>query len=97
MVKKGRFDHLSRDEALALLRELEGPLLELALSGDSGDGSSSDVFPEVLLALRGNPLVKLIFPTNEELAAWQDFREAHGEGASEIGEFVYGSHENPWR
>ncbi len=93
---RGRFDHLSHEECRALLRELEGPLLELALSGESGDVSAADVFGEVWYALSGNPRVQRIFPTTEELEAWERFKGTRGEGASEIGEFVYGPDENPW-
>jgi hypothetical protein len=45
-LRKERFDHLSPEEAIALLGAMEGPLLELELSLDSGDATSGDVFPE---------------------------------------------------
>lgn len=44
--RKGRFDDLSPEEAIALLRAMEGPLLKLALSLDGRDATSCDVFPE---------------------------------------------------
>ena len=95
-LKKGRFDHLIHEEAIALLRELEGPLLEWLLSQVSSESTACDVPGEVLLALQHDPRVQLLFPTEEELESWDRFKRERGEGAKEIGEFVYGPDENPW-
>ena len=88
-LKKGRFDHLTHGEAIALLRELEGPLLELVLSGDSSDDTTCDMLGEVFHVLGSDPRVQLIFPTEQESESWRRFKLEHGEGALEIGEFVY--------
>jgi hypothetical protein len=43
-LRRGRFDHLSHREAIAMMKELEGPLLELELSLESCAGASALVF-----------------------------------------------------
>lgn len=95
-LKKGRFDHLTHDEAIALLRELEGPMLEWLLSQVSSESSACDVPGELFFALQHNPELQMLFITDEELESWDRFKHEHGEGAKEIGEFVYGPDENPW-
>ena len=72
-IRTGRFDNLSHEECIALLQELEGPLLELDLSRDSCDVCSSDVYPEVFMALEDNPRLQLIFLTEEERESWKRF------------------------
>ena len=96
-LKMGRYDHLTHEEAIALLRALEGPLLELVLSGGSFDVGAGDVFGETFHSLAFDPRVQLIFPTEEECDLWEAFRLERGDGPAEIGEFVYGPDENPWR
>lgn len=85
---KGRFDHLSREDAITLLEVLEGPLLELELGGASGDTCAADVPMEVLLALQNHPRLQLIFLTDEEDASWQQFRAEHGDCPTAIGDFI---------
>ncbi len=96
-LKKGRFEHFSREEAIALLNEIEGPLLDMALGQASGDVCSGDVVGEVFLALQCNPRLQLLFPTAEEIDSWERFVLKRGDGPEEIGEFVYGPEKNPWR
>lgn len=93
----GRFDDISGEDAKALLGAMEGPFLELELSLDSGDPTSCDVLAELFMALRLDPRFARLFPTKEELESWRRFKRERGEGAKEIGEFVYGPDENPWR
>ena len=93
---KNRFDHITREEAIGLLRELQGPLLELMLSEDSWDSTASDVLGEVMLSLQQNPRLEPLLLTAEEFRSWKQFKHQHGCGAKEIGEFVYGAEENPW-
>ena len=95
-IKHGRFDEMSREEAITLLRELEGPLLELIMSWCSSDSTASDVFDEVLLAICDDPVLQVVFPDEGEMREWEVFRQKRGEGADEIGEFVYGARQNPW-
>ena len=95
-LRSERFNHLSRADAVALLNRLEGPLLEIILSGDSSDVSSLDVVPEVLLHLSADQSAQVIFPTAQEQDEWERFKLEHGEGPKQIGEFIYGSLSNPW-
>ena len=95
---RGRFDHLSREELLDILRELEGPLLELELSLDGCAGEPDLVLQEVFFVLHGNPRLQLLFPTRQEDDDWERFKGQHGSnGVKAIGDFVYGRDENPWR
>ena len=96
-LKRDRFSELSHEEAIALLNKLEGPWLEIALSGVSADCTSSDVLAEVMLALQNDPSFSVLFPTDDEWEAWERFKAERGDGAKKIGEFVYGTDENPWR
>ena len=89
-------ERLTREEAIELLRELQGPLLEMALSGDSWDFTASDVPLEVMLSLQRNPRLEALFLTDDELELWEQFKGQRGCSASEIGEFVYGAEKNPW-
>lgn len=94
---KNQFDHLTREELLEILRELSGPLREMELSGESGDVAASDVCGEVMLALVCNPRLEALFTTKAERELWESFKKTRGDGPTEIGEFVYGPDENPWR
>jgi hypothetical protein len=94
---KGRFDDLSREELLDILRELEGPFLELELSLDGCAGDPALVLQEVFFVLHGNPRLQLLFPTRQEYDDWERFKDQHGNGVKAIGDFVYGRDENPWR
>jgi hypothetical protein len=96
ILKKGRCDHVTKEEALSILRELEGPLLELVLSRDSWDITACDVPTETLLCLLDNPKLAVLFPDHEEWNQWERYKEERGCGANEIGEFVYGPEKNPW-
>ncbi len=95
-LKNGRFDRLSRGDATALLRELEGPLLEITLAQESSDAAAGDVMGEVMRALHANPRVQAIFPTEGEWADWDRFKLECGDGPEKIGEFIYGERANPW-
>ena len=96
-LKRGRFENLSRKEALRVLDELEGPLLELLLGQNSRDVTSGDVPAEVLLHLFCDPRLGPLLLNRDELDSWETFKLEHGDGCAEIGEFVYGPEENPWR
>ena len=95
-LKRSRFDHLSREEAIELLNRLQGPLRELVLSAHSADMASGDVMIETLMVLRRDPHLEVILLTKEEWEAWDRFQAERGDGPEEIGEFVYGPDENPW-
>ena len=96
IVDANRFQSLSREEAITILCSLEGPLLELILSENSGDVTASDVPGEVIRALENSRLFQQFVRTDSILAAWERFKAEHGEGARAIGEFVYGPDGNPW-
>lgn len=96
-LKKGRCDHLTREEALSVLRELDEPLVELVLSSDSWDATASDVPVHTLLDLQTNPKLEVSFLDREESHRWERFQVEQGCGAKEIGDFVYGPEENPWK
>jgi hypothetical protein len=95
-IKRGRFDEMSTEEAVTLLRELEGPLLEMILSKHPNETAACDVPCIVLWAMWDHPVLQAVFPTGDEFLAWEVFRQQRGEGASEIAEFVYGALQIPW-
>jgi hypothetical protein len=96
-LQKGRFDHCSGEESNALLRVLEGPLLELWLAWKSDDASVADVIDQLMPLFQLDPQFAPFFPTEEELESWKRFEREPGGEVEAIGEFVYGPHENPWR
>ena len=95
-LRSERSNRLSREEAIALANWLRGTLLEIILSEDSSDVSSSDVVGEVVLALSADPSFRRTFLSVEEQDEWERFKLEHGDGPKQIGEFIYGHLSNPW-
>ena len=96
-LKRSRFSNLSHEGAIALLNKFEGPWLEIVLSQDSADICSGDVLGEVMMTFYSDPAFLALIPSNEEYEAWERFKRERGDGPKEIGDFVYGPGENPWR
>ncbi len=96
-LKRSRFSDLSHEDAIALLNKFEGPWLEIALSHESAVICSGDVLGEVMMTLHSDPAFLALFPSNEEWKAWERFKRERGDGPKEIGDFIYGPDENPWR
>ena len=97
LLKRRRFDHFSREEAIALLEALEGPLLELWFGMWSEDADSDVMFGEIMHAFNLDPQFDPVLPSGEEIESWERFEGERGGAVEMIGEFIYGPDENPWR
>ena len=97
-LKRSRFSDLSHEDLIRLLNMLEGPLLEIVFQAFE-DVTSGGVNLEVWLDILHDhdPAVQALRPTLDEWCEWERFKEERGVGVSQIGEFVYGPDENPWR